>query len=298
MIYDLRIKKQELSICKRTERRYSSNKINKFSLRKVFHLASGFIARIEPRFWRASLAVCGNLAILIIILSVTTAPAALAQTMSNSNYTIRMGNLNSIAGEPSGSGFKLLYTSGQTGAGLYSGTNFKVRAGFEYIKSIIPFRFTVSSIFIDFGPVSPTIPVLRTNQLTISNGSAFGYQVTTSQDHNLRLNAKGIDIPATACNGGGSGNCTVTTAALWNDSLTYGFGYRCTNINGSDCDTQFATTDYYKPFISSPSAVIVMSGHNVGRNKVVEITYKLNIAGSQIAGLYTNVINYIATPTF
>jgi hypothetical protein len=222
--------------------------------------------------------------------------SANAQTMSNDQYIIQMGNLNSIAGQPSGPNYKVLFTVGQTGSGLYSGTNYKVRAGFEYIKSIIPFRFAVSSIFIDFGTVSPTIPVLRTNQLTISNGSAFGYQVTTSQNHNLRIETKGIDIPATACDGP---SCTPTTAASWTNSLTYGFGYRCDNINGSDCDNQFATSNnYYKPFIPSPSAVIVMSGHNVGRNKVTKITYKLNIAGSQIAGLYTNVINYIATPTF
>jgi hypothetical protein len=223
--------------------------------------------------------------------------SANAQTMSNSQYMIQMGNLNSIAGHPSGPNYKVLFTVGQTGAGLYSGTNYKVRSGFEYIKSIIPFRFTVSNVFIDFGIISPTIPVLRTNLLTISNGSAFGYQVSTSQNHNLRVNPYGAaaEIPATACDGP---SCTPTTAAAWTNSLTYGFGYRCDNIAGSDCDSQFATANYYKPFISSPSAIIVMSSNNVGRNRIAQITYKLNIAGSQVAGLYTNVLNYIAMPTF
>ena len=219
-----------------------------------------------------------------------------AQTMTNAEYMIQMGNLNSIAGHPSGPNYKVLFTVGQTGAGLYSGTNYKVRSGFEYIKSIIPFRFAVSSIFIDFGTISPTIPVLRTNQLTVSNGSAFGYQVTASQNHNLRIDPYGVEIPATACDGP---SCTPTTAATWPRSLTKGFGYRCDNIAGTDCDSQFvSSSNYYKPFISSPSATIVMNGHNVGRNKVAQITYKLNIAGSQVAGLYTNVINYIATSTF
>jgi hypothetical protein len=237
------------------------------------------------------------LALLLITgyLLLNNAPAALAQTMSNSQYIIQMGNLNSIAGEPSGPNYKLLFTVGQTGAGLYSGTNYKVRAGFEYIKSIIPFRFTVSNIFIDFGIISPTIPVLRTNQLTVSNGSAFGYQVTTSQNHNLRINPYGVDIPATACDGP---SCTPTTAAAWNNSLTYGFGYNCQNVVGTDCDSQFLDSTYYKPFISSPSAVVVMSSNNVGRSKVTQITYKLNISVGQAAGLYTNVINYIATSTF
>jgi len=242
-----------------------------------------------------------GLALILILTTgylILTTTRASAQTMSNGSYIIQMGNLNMSAGKPTGSGFKLLFTAGQTSPGLYSGTNYKVRAGFEYIKSIIPFRFTVSDTFIDFGTVSPTVPVLRTNLLTVSNSSAFGYQVTTSQNHNLRVNTTGAEIPQTTCNGGGTGNCTTSTAALWDDPLTYGFGYRCDNINGTDCDPQFATTDYYRPFISSPSAIMVMHGPNAGKNKIIQVTYKLNIAGSQTAGLYTNVINYIATPTF
>jgi hypothetical protein len=224
------------------------------------------------------------------------AMSANAQSMSNSNYTIRMGNLNSIAGEPAGSGFKLLYTSGQTGPGLYSGTNYKVRAGFEYIKSIIPFRFAISGIFIDFGSLTPGTPVLRTSQLTVSNGSAFGYQVTISQNHNLRLNSRGVEIPQTACDSGYT--CTTTTANKWNTPIAYGFGYNCQNLSGTDCASDFTSSTYFRPFISSPSAVVVMSSRNVGRNRQARITYQLNIPNVQIAGLYTNVINYIATPQF
>ena len=236
------------------------------------------------------------LVILIsLILNLKSPQQALAQTMSNSSYTIRMGNLNSFAGEPAGSGYKLLFSSGQNAPGLYLGTNYKVRAGFEYIKSIIPFRFAISSTFIDFGIISPTVSVTRSNRLTISNGSAFGYQVTVSQNHNLRVIASGAEIPPTACDGP---SCTTSTAAVWNNSLTYGFGYNCQNVTGTDCDSQFADATYYKPFISSPSAVIVMRSNNVGRSKIAQITYKLNIAGSQAAGLYTNMINYIATPQF
>jgi hypothetical protein len=233
--------------------------------------------------------------VVLVFIGSILAQRARAQTMSNDQYIIQMGNLNSISGKPTGSGYQLLYTVGQTGPGLYSGTNYKVRAGFEYILSIIPFRFTISNTFIDFGTVSPTYAVLRDNRLTVSNGSAYGYQVTVSQNHNLRENASGNEIPPTACDGG---TCTPTTAAVWTSSLTYGFGYNCENVVGTDCDSQFLDSTYYKPFISSPSAEVVMSGINVGKNKTVKITYKLNIAQIQAAGLYTNIINYIATPKF
>jgi hypothetical protein len=236
------------------------------------------------------------LLVVLVLIGSILAQEASAQTMTNGNYTIQMGNLNMSAGRPTGSGYKLLFTAGQTSPGLYSGTNYKVRAGFEYILSIIHFRFRIDSTFIDFGTISPTIPVLRTNTLTVTNGSAFGYQVTVSQNHNLRVNASGAEIPPTACDGP---SCTTTTAASWTNSLAYGFGYRCNNVSGTDCDSQFlASSDYYKPFIASPSAIAVMSSPNVGNNKISQVVYKVNVSGSQAAGLYQNIINYIATPTF
>ncbi|MBI2025907.1 MAG: hypothetical protein HYT06_00850, partial [Candidatus Levybacteria bacterium] len=150
--------------------------------------------------------------------------SAFAQTMSNDQYTVQMGNLNSISGRASGSNRNLTFTSGETGANLFTGTNYKVRAGFQYINSIIPFSFSISSTFIDFGIINPTSAVTRTNDLTISFGSANGYQVTVSQSRNLTADASGFQIPPTTCD---SGTCTTTTASQWTSSLTYGFGYRC-----------------------------------------------------------------------
>ena len=236
---------------------------------------------------------------IFLYLALYTA-AADAQTMSNSQYIIQMGNFNMSAGRPSGSGYALLNTLGQTGPGLFSGSGYKVKSGFEYILSYIPFRFSMNIIFIDFGQIIPGTPVLRSNTLTVSNGSAGGYTVTVSQNRNLTSDSYGTQIPATTCD---SGSCDPNTAALWNSPLTYGFGYRCDNLSGTPCtDTNFLTTNYYKPFIASPSAVAVMSGTTpgakVGRNFKVQITYKVNVSALQRAGLYTNLINYIAAPTF
>lgn len=221
--------------------------------------------------------------------------SANAQTMSNSSYIILMGNLNSGSGKPTGSGFKVNFTTGQTGANLFSGTNYKVRAGFQYINSIIPFRFQISTIFVDFGTITPGTPITRGQRLTVSNGSAHGYQVTVSQNHNLRVNSTGQDIPATVCD---SGPCTTTTAAPWTSSLVFGFGYNCTNITGTDCSSDFTNNTYFRPFVASPSAVAVMSSLNVSRSRISDITYKLNVSSNQAAGEYTNILNYIATPTF
>lgn len=218
-----------------------------------------------------------------------------ALTMSNANYILQMGTLSSGAGTPSNTNYKLGVTIGQTAPGLFSGTNYKVRSGFQYIHSIIRFRFTISQTTIDFGLLLPTNPVIRTNTLTLSNGSANGYAVTASENHALRNDANNVIIPNTTCD---SGACTPEASDSWTNTLTYGFGYRCDNVNGTDCAPGFSNATAFKQFAATPSASIVMTGRNVGRNKKVTITYKVNIGASQAAGTYQNIITYIATPSY
>lgn len=236
--------------------------------------------------------------ILYTIYSILYTAPALALTMSNNFYILQMGNLNSGAGKPTGPSYALNFTLGQTAPGLYSGANYKVKAGFQYIHSLISFRFTISSILVDFGTLSPTNPVTRTNFLTLTNGSAYGYSVTAFENHQLLRPDTGSLIPDTSCD---NGTCTQSTSAAWTSTLTYGFGYRCDNVTGTDCASGFSDSTYYKQFADeskSESPVAVMTGTNVGKNKQVQITYKANISGTQPAGLYTNVVQYIATPTF
>lgn len=243
-----------------------------------------------------------KLLILLVLLATCYLLLATIQshafTMSNGNWIIQMGNLNSAAGKPSNSNFKLGVTVGENGRGLYTGTNYKVRAGFQYISSIIRFRFSISNLLIDFGTLTPTNPVKRTNTLTVTNGSANGYAVTAFENHQLLVPASGVLIPDTTCD---TGLCTESTAASWPDSsiLVYGFGYRCDNLSGTDCST--FSTDYYKQFADDSKAETpqtVMSSLLVGKNRQAQITYKVNISGTQAAGRYSNVITYIATPTY
>lgn len=223
---------------------------------------------------------------------------ASAQTMSNDNYKIYMGNFNSGSGAASGGGRRLTTTIGQTSPGLYTGTNYKVRAGFQYIHSIIPFSFTISNQFVDFNSLVPGEPVSRYTTLTISNGSANGYQVTAQEKHPLRILPYGVDIPDTTCD---PGTCTQTTSGAWSSFLTYGFGYRCDNISGTNCASGFSDSANFKQFANEEAGedpVAVMTGTDVGRDKQSRITYKTNVSATQRAGLYQTVITYIATPTY
>lgn len=243
-----------------------------------------------------------SLFILTTCYMLHTTVKALALTMSNGFYIVEMGNLNSIAGNTSGPSNKLSFTSGETGSGLYSlnGVNYKVRAGFQYIHSIIPFSFSIQNPAVNFGTLTATIPVNRASILTVSNGSANGYIVTGMESSSLRVSATGPTIPDTSCD---NGLCTTTSAQPWlpnvdGSSTTYGFGYNCTNVSGTECPTDFVDATYFRPFAASPSAATVMSNTNVGKNQKVQITYRVNVSQTQASGLYANVITYIATPTF
>ncbi len=231
-----------------------------------------------------------------------------AQVMSNGSFRIEMGNLNSIAGESSGSNYNLSITSGETASGLYSGTNFKVRAGFQYIPRGTPFSLSISNTLIDFGVLSPTNPVTRATTLTISNTKASSYQVTASENHQLIVNKTGAVIPDTTCD---SGNCSQSRAGEWSNTLTYGFGYRCDNIsiasNGtqnSSCiigENSFSTNkSYFKQFADASkkenSQVIIKGGK--GKSQKATVTYKVNIPSSQATGNYTNAVTYVATPNY
>lgn len=220
-----------------------------------------------------------------------------AVTMSNANWIIDFANLNSTSGKPTGTNYKVSNTVGQIGPGLYSGTNFTVRAGFQYVYSIIPFRFSISNIVIDFGNLTPTNPVTRTSTLTLSNGSANGYAVRAYETRALMVPSTGQLIPDTTCD---AGTCTELTAAAWTSNLVYGFGYRCDNVSGTDCPPAFSTGTFYKQFANQTvdeEPQPVMLGTNVGRNKQVTITYKVNISGTQAPGEYTNQIIYLAVPS-
>jgi len=246
----------------------------------------------------STLLLLALLTTLLIGQQTITLGQAIAFTMSNANWVIDFGNLNMTSGKPTGTNYKVSNTVGEIASGLYTGSNYKVRAGFQYVYSIIPFRFKIDGLEINFGPLTPTNPVTRTNTLTISIGTANGYSVRAYEDHSLLKVGTGSMIPDTTCDGG---TCSETTSSAWSNTLTYGFGYRCDNLVATDCASGFTTGTYYKQFANNTYSEIpaaVMTGANVGRSKSVQITYKVNISGTQPPGDYFNQIIYLAVPTF
>lgn len=226
-------------------------------------------------------------------------PNYVQASMKSEDYELQMPNLNFASGIMTGGDQKLGFTGGELGPGAYSSSGFKLWAGFWYLKSIIPFSFSLSNQVVDFGVLSANTPVTRETEITISAGGAGGYQVTVQENHPLRVDSTGASIPDTT---GDNGGIDEETAGEWSQETTYGFGY---SLHGDDVPTPFPTAapigNQFKQFADSSqneTPQLIMSSNKVGENRTATLTYKVNISATQPAGRYHNVITYIATPGY
>lgn len=235
--------------------------------------------------------------LILVLIFLIFAEKAIAIDMDSPRFHIDNANVNSASGSKSSSGYRLTDTIGQTAAGRFSSAGFIVRAGFQYINSIIPFQFSISNINIDLGTLIPSTPSTATTVLSVSFGSAGQYQVTAIEEGQLRTLSGSNFIPDTECNGGVD-TCDESTAKTWTSSSAYGFGY---NMTGDDIATDFTSGDHYRPFpdrTAPESPAVIMTSTNVGRNRQATVKFKANISSIQPLGSYQTVVNFVATPGF
>ncbi len=156
----------------------------------------------------------------------------------------------------------------------------------------------ISSYIIDYGPLSPTNQIYRTSNLNVSNNNKKGFIIIAYENHPLITTGSNSFIPDSTCD---NGSCSEVTSAIWTNTLTYGFGYRCDNINNNTCPIEFNQSDYYKQFSDyskNETGQIIMSGNLPASNHETQITYKVNISKTQASGSYNNTITYLAVPKY
>lgn len=224
---------------------------------------------------------------------------AASPNLSSDNYRITWPNLNMAGGGSTSPDYQMTITGGQTSPGLYSSTGYKIRSGFQYIHSIIPFSFSISALALNFGEL--TTNVLTNNQgltLTVNSGSAGGYQVTIQENKALTSTALST-IPDTTCDA--ADTCTQNDSGTWTQTTTYGFGY---NMTGTDVPSEFSGSKY-KNFPDAPaeSPVKIMGktpaeGHEANKNKIATMSARINVNGLQAAGVYHNILTFTAIPTY
>lgn len=230
-----------------------------------------------------------------IALFLTLTQSLIAENLRSDTYRIDMGTVNMTGGRKESSSYNLTDTLGQTFQGQFDSNGYRIRAGFQYIHSIIRFSFQISDLTIDLGTLTAQTPSTATNTLTISTGNAYGYSVKAIENHELRASTN--DIPDTACDSGTA--CTITDANIWAGNTDYGFGY---HMAGDDVDTaDFVNSTYFRPFSNnedSDSPASVMSSTGIATSSAAVVTYKANISATQPAGYYTTAIRFIAIPSF
>lgn len=237
------------------------------------------------------------LALLFLTVPYTLHPTPyFAVPMNSSRFNMESANVEIAGGNKSSNNYKLADTVGQLAAGQYSSDGYIVRAGFQYLHSIIPFRFSISNINIAFGTLIPSTPATATTNLTVYFGGAGQYQVTAIEEGPLKTQP-GVAIADTICNGGAN-TCTESLAKVWSATSAYGFGY---GMSGNDIPTDFIDSTYYRPFpdrTAAESPATVMSSINVGKSRQSTVTFKANVSSIQQAGSYQTVINFVATPSY
>ncbi|MCR4330087.1 MAG: hypothetical protein NUV65_06105 [Candidatus Roizmanbacteria bacterium] len=233
---------------------------------------------------------------ILLFLIFTSASTVRAIDMSSSSYRIIFGTLNSGGSRTTSSGYKLDISLGQVAAAQFNSSGYVIKAGFQYVRTLTPFSFTLSDTSLDLGTLLPN--TFSTQQLNATvNHRGVGYQVATIADTRLKQLFGSAEIPDTSCNGGPS-TCTETTAALWNSTGTYGFGY---NASGDDISGDFITSSYFRPFptrTDAESAATFMSSNATAVARTATVTVKANIQGTQTAGNYQTILSFIAIPKY
>jgi len=152
-------------------------------------------------------------------------------------------------------------------------------------------------------------------RLAISTNAGGGYTISQRSNNPLQTTG-GVQIPDATCDGGP--DCTPYVARLWANNGA-GFGVACVNSPtsntcsgtgplgvGAEGNPNFGTGiagDNFVPFaaesqgFTSSTRFAVTSVAPWGEIHV-KAKYRLQISGLQGAGVYTNIVSWIATPTF
>jgi len=160
------------------------------------------------------------------------------------------------------------------------------------------FSLSFTSLEADFGTVDPTNPVIRTQQIKLNPGDNNGFSLFLYENHPLQINNSQNFIPDTTCD---DGKCTEQKASLWDNTLTYGFGFRCDSQKkeNSPCAPEFNNQQFYKQFADvtkKEAGAQFLKTNQISGPLEVRMTYKLNVAGTQAKGRYENSLVFIAAP--
>jgi hypothetical protein len=171
----------------------------------------------------------------------------------------------------------------------------KISPGIQNFSQIGMMSFSISSNRLDFGTLSPANPVIRNIKLSLIS-EFTDYQILAYENHPPRTNNNTV-IPDTTCD---NGTCTEKSSSVWENSLTYGFGFRCVALNHLFCLETLDTNEYMQVANLSANELpqVLIKGIRNKEPQEAQIDFKLNTAGTQPSGTYANTVTFIAVPNY
>lgn len=234
--------------------------------------------------------------LFIVLCSLFWAPDQVgAQNMSSQNYQIQGGNFNIAAGTKSSSSYRLVDLVGQTASQIFASKGYIVQSGFLNTAATSILSFSVSPLTVNFGKLTPNQPVIKNLFISVTVGNIPGYIVYTTQDMPLSTDV-GSEIADTVCDGQKNRLCTTQKANLWQETDSYGLGFR---LEGKTVPKDFAKANFYRPFSSlskNELAQTIMQSSNKKAADTAKMLLKVNISRNQPVGIYHNQLIFTAMP--
>ncbi len=171
---------------------------------------------------------------------------------------------------------------------------------------------TTTPTSINFGTLEIDTPVRAAQDLSVTTNASDGYSVTVFQDQ--RLTSPGGDtiknfeedgsVPTSAAKGWTSPSENLSDPNTWGH---FGFTSEDTQVAASCLGTPGGGGHYFDGNVwagfsgSTPAEIMCHVGPSDGSTQHIGTTrvgYQIEISALQPAGEYSNVLTYIATPTF
>lgn len=173
--------------------------------------------------------------------------------------------------------------------------NETIKSGLQSIYQTGPIAFSVNADILDFGQITPSNPVIR-NVILSATSESLNYQIFSFESNPPRT-INNQSLPDTSCD---EGSCSHSQSSIWENNLTYGFGFRCISKSILYCIEDF-DKDYYRQFAdisTGEKSTPVMNGLKNKEAQAAEISLKINASGTQEPGTYSNIVTFILVPSY
>lgn len=224
--------------------------------------------------------------ILGILSALWFAQPVFANRFTSPSYTIDASSTgNSLVGSNSSTNYKLVSTAGEPVIGNASSGSYKLGQGYtaQLEQSI---QLLLSPTTINLGSFTPGTSTNATVTASVIT-DAPGYGLSVSQDHDLQNGAYSI-APVSG---------SIGSPVTWVEGITKGLGFTLVSTNATAIPGAWSSGNAYAAFPNTVTTFYTRTGYSGGSTDTLAMRVKLDVASSQQAAAYSNVVTWVGTTT-